>query len=355
MSYNKIKIFLLLITISSAGLISCSKTSHPGPINVNASPEAKALLDFLYQIKGKYILSGHHSKQMEPSKYNYEVKNVTGKYPAVWGSDFSYNFYGKSPDSIRQAITDTAKVMYSKGNIITLMWHSCYPENGDSCAKSTIWIWDDVIKQAEWDSLTTDGSSLNLLWKKQADNVAKYLKQLNDAGIPVPWRPYHEMNGIWFWWCRHPGEQGYVKLWRMMFDYFTNHHHLNNLLWVWNTNAPRNIPGDEAYDYVDYFPGTAYVDVLAADVYRYDYKQSHHDQLLKLADGKPIALGEVGKMPMTEILDKQMEWTWFMGWSEFLYKANSSDSVRTLYNYPRTITADEIVRNKDGSYSVRPD
>jgi mannan endo-1,4-beta-mannosidase len=83
------------------------------------------------------------------------------------------------------------------------------------------------------------------------------------------------MNGVWFWWCNQKGENGFPELWRMMFKYFTEYHHLNNLIWVWNTNAPRDITSDEAYDYTLFYPGDDYVDVLAADVYRNDYKQSH--------------------------------------------------------------------------------
>lgn len=66
----------------------------------------------------------------------------------------------------------------------------------------------------------------------------------------------------------------------MTYDYLSNHHSLNNLIWVWNTNAPRDIPGDEAGPYEDFFPGTEYVDVLAADVYRKDYKLRKVDDFL---------------------------------------------------------------------------
>jgi mannan endo-1,4-beta-mannosidase len=160
------------------------------------------------------------------------------------------------------------------------------------------------------------------------------------------------MNGVWFWWCRHPGEDGYIKLWRMMYDYFTNHHKLNNLIWVWNPNAPRDKEGDEAYAYIDYFPGLEYVDVLAADVYHNDYRKSHHDQLLELAQGKPIAFGEVGRMPSPEILEEQPKWTWFMGWANWLYKANTPDSVKILYNSSRTITLDMIEKDNTGKFSI---
>jgi mannan endo-1,4-beta-mannosidase len=198
--------------------------------------------------------------------------------------------------------------------------------------------------------LTTDGTPLNEAWKRQVDGVAGYLKQLQDAGIPVLWRPYHEMNGVWFWWCNKPGVEGFVKLWRMMYDRYTNYHGLNNLLWVWNTNAPRDIPGDEAFPYADYFPGTEYVDVLAADVYKGDYRQSHHDQVVALGGGNLIALGEVGTLPTVEQYEAQPQWSWFMPWGYFIN--NQSEKMNTIYHHPRTLTLDRI-EMKNGKYSLK--
>jgi mannan endo-1,4-beta-mannosidase len=278
---------------------------------------------------------------------------MTGFYPVIWGSDFSFNYKDqREVDSIRQAIVDTAIVLYGKGHIITLMWHACYPPDGDTCDSKTIWRWDNVVNEEEWDELTTEGTELNNLWKKQVDNVAGYLKQLQIAGVPILWRPYHEMNGIWFWWCNHPGENGFIKLWKMMYNYLTEYHEINNLIWVWNPNAPRDKENDEAYAYIDYFPGVEYVDVLAADVYHNDYRQSHHDQLLEIGKGKPIALGEVGRMPAPKIIENQPKWTWFMGWADWLFKANSPDSVIALYNSPRTISMEMISKEESGKYII---
>ncbi len=350
--FRNIKKTIILIIMLSSQVVNSADNNNAGPVNPDATDEAKSLLDFLYTISGKYILSGHHNWNRLPDHFNEEVKKMTGYYPVVWGSDFSFYFRGKDPDQVRQNMTDKAIEMNEKGHIITLMWHCCFPPDGDTCSKESIWVWEKKVPQSLWDSLTTPGTGLNNDWRKQADNVARYLKQLQDAHVPVLWRPYHEMNGVWFWWCRHPGEQGFVKLWKMMYEYFTDYHKLNNLLWVWNANAPRDIPGDEAYSYDEYFPGTEYVDVLAADVYHNDYRQSHHDDIIKLAGGKPVALGEVGQMPMPQTIINQPKWTWFMGWADFIDSANDPDSVRALYNAPQTITLDEISRNNDGHYEI---
>lgn len=341
-----------LALIAFVGLGCRSGTTHPKPVNSNATPEARALLNFLYEISGEYILSGHHNGVNTPVKYTQAVEEMTGSVPIVWGSDFSFAFRGNDPDSVRTNMIATAKRMSEKGHIVTLMWHACFPADGDSCDYESIWVWKPGVSRDQWDSLTTPGTTLNDQWRTQVDHVAEHLKELQQANIPVLWRPYHEMNGIWFWWCDKKGENGFAKLWKMMYDRLVHHHKLNNLIWVWNANAPRDTPGDEAFDYELYFPGLEYVDVLAADVYHNDYKQSHHDDLIELAGGKVIALGEVGQLPTPIILEQQPKWTWFMGWANWLFKANEPDSVRALYDSPRVLTLDEIEKNEKGEYRI---
>ena len=364
------------------------------PVNPNATQEAKNLYYFLQDIQGKHTLSGMHNFIGKGSDYSDKLEKLTGLKAIVWGSDFSFCVEGENPmhyqhcgpanlpaidmerfrrprDSsqrmqpsqveflditLAEARDSTIKVIKEKhkqGHIITLMWHGCYPTEGDCCDGRSIWAMENRPSPGEWDKLVTEGTALNEAWKKGADKIAGYLKQLQDAGIPVLWRPYHEMNGVWFWWCNHRGEQGFRRLWAIMYDYFTNHHKLNNLIWVWNTNAPRDIPGDEAWPCEWFYPGTEYVDVLAADVYRNDYKQSHHDQLVVLGGGKPIALGETGNMPSLEILSQQPRWGWFMPWGWILFISDQPETIKEIMGSEKVLTLDEIERDKKGRYSVK--
>lgn len=362
---------LFFIILASASLWGCNEGEAGfSPVNPDATKEARQLLKFLYSIRGEYTLTGQHNFISGLDYYDSVVHAMTGKYPIVWGSDFSFNAVGDNQRSFhhcgpmnldipwrelqvndltaeqhRQNLVDEIKVKHAEGRIITLMWHCCWPAFGDTCNGDTIWTWADGLPSDEtWEELVTDGTPLNSAWKKQADAVIPYLRQLQDACIPVLWRPYHEMNGVWFWWCNKPGEMGFKRLWTMMYEYFTYHHGLNNLLWVWNTNAPRDIPGDEAFAYEDFWPGEEYVDVLAADVYRGDYKQSHHDQLLELGGGKLISLGEVGQLPTLEQYEAQPEWSWFMVWGYFINrrKGGSDEVVKSIYDHPRSLTLDRI-------------
>jgi len=359
---------------------SCSGVKHPAPVNPNASPEAKALLNFLYEMKGQYTLAAQHDLITSGTKYTDKFHEITGKYPVIWGSDFSFaamgpvestskvqhcgplnlpvlgegvEATGKTPDEMRSSLIERVKEQYAKGHIITLMWHGCFPTDGHECMGETIWAMGKTPSEQEWMDLITEGTAINTAWKAQVDVIAGYLKQLQDANIPVLWRPYHEMNGVWFWWCNKQGENGFPKLWNMMYDRFTNYHHLNNLIWVWNTNAPRDIPGDEAHPYKLFYPGNETVDVLAADVYRNDYKQSHHDDLLTLGNNKLIALGEVGNAPAPEILTQQPNWSWFMIWAYLVNGfGNSQEAFKATINDPSVITLDEVSRDAKGKYEL---
>lgn len=201
------------------------------PVNPDASQEARQLLEFLYSIRGRYTLAGQHNFISDPGRYDSVVFAMTGKHPVVWGSDFSFNAQGdnvrdyhhcgpmnltspwgeclpnnKSTEELRQGLVEEIKARHAEGRIITLMWHCCFPAECNDCNGSSIWTWKNRPPQLVWEELTTEGTRLNLQWKAQMNTVIPYLRQLRDARIPILWRPYHEMNGVWFWWCAKPGE-----------------------------------------------------------------------------------------------------------------------------------------------------
>lgn len=310
------------------------------PVNPDASPEAKKLLAYLYSLQGKHTLAGQHNYNHSLNQYMDTVKSISGKFPAVWGTDFILNgTTDRGSEIVKEAIKK-----HNDGYIVTLMWHAGRPTDDPPFG------WRESIQgeltDAQWKELITPGASLNKRWEAQVDKIASYLSQLKDANVPVLWRPYHEMNGVWFWWGDKKGPEGFQKLWKMMYDRFTKVHKLDNLLWVWNANAPRDIPFDQAYSYAHYFPGTEYVDVLATDVYHSDYEDRDYNELRETAKGKLIALGECGELPKPEVLGVQSGFTWFMVWANWIYTANTPQRVRDIYNSPQVVTREELV-NKD--------
>lgn len=307
------------------------------PVTASPSPEAVKLLQYLYQISGKHTLTGQHCVPLVGSTRLAGVQKMTNRYPAVFGQDFGFSEPG-TWDGInyRQQLVDEAIRRNSEGFIITLMWHAVRPiEEEPVDFQQSI---QGKLTDEQWHDLITPGTIINEHWKAQVDVVAWFLKQLRNAGVPVLWRPYHEMNGDWFWWGKKEGESGYKKLYRMLYDRLVTFHGLNNLLWVFDANELReNI---DPYD--KYFPGQDVVDILATDVYRNGFAQADYDQLIALAGDKPIALGEVGAIPTPEVLRNQPRWTWFMAWGEGSFGPQGFQAMRAVYQCDEALTLDRL-------------
>lgn len=307
------------------------------PVNPEASEEARELLEFIYSLSGNHTLAGQHCAPLVGSTRLSVVHRRTGHYPALFGQDFGFSYPGYWDGiNYRQRIVDEAIRRHEEGFIITIMWHAVPPTEDEPVTfRESV---QGELSDQEWKDLVTPGTLLNERWKSQVDVIAWFLKQLNYAKVPVLWRPYHEMNGEWFWWGKKEGNDGYKKLWQMMFDRFVNFHGLNNLIWVYNTNEVKeNVDPHETY-----YPGDEYVDILATDVYTEGFNQENYDQLLNLAGEKPIALGEVGAAPTLEKLKEQPRWTWFMSWGEPGGRGGNFRSYLELYNSDPVLTHEEL-------------
>lgn len=74
------------------------------------------------------------------------------------------------------------------------------------------------------------------------------------------WRPFHEMQGNWFWWgTTWLDDPSFIQLWIYAHNYLTNTKGLDNLLWVYAGN-----------EYLSRYPGAAYVDLVGQDLYSDD-------------------------------------------------------------------------------------
>lgn len=326
---------IIFIMFSFINLIA--QNNYIKPVTPDASPEAQKLLEYIYSISGSYTLTGQHNVPLVGSLRLPAVQKMTEKYPAVFGMDFGFSEPG-TWDGInyRQQLVDEAIRRFSEGFIVTLMWHAVRPiEDEPVNFRESI---QGELTDDEWRDLITPGTEINEKWKSQVDVIAFFLKQLRDAGVPVLWRPYHEMNGDWFWWGKKSGEDGYKKLYRMLFDRLTKFHKLNNLIWVFNANEVK-LGVD---DYETYYPGDDVVDILATDVYTEGFNDMNYEQLLALAKNKPIALGEVGAVPSVDILINQPKWTWFMVWGEPGGGFQGYKNFRDVFYSDQAITHDEL-------------
>ena len=310
------------------------------PVNPNATLEAKKLLKYVYSVSGKKMLTGQHEFMGRMSVVTDRIKEITGKLPAVWGSDFGFSDERHDIDNIkyRVLLVDEIKKQHKSGAIITMTYHQANPAVGEPCLFETGVI--SRLTDQQWKDVTTPGTELYKKWRKQMDIVAEILKKVREARIPVLFRPYHEMNGDWFWWGGRKGPEGSAALYRQLSHYFIEHHKLNNLLWVWAPDKPW--PGVE-----EFYPGDDYVDILGSDIYPMKdhpevYRQEWYERMVGLAKTKPLALTEFSVLPSDETLTRQPRWVWMMAWAEMLLQSNSIEEILRIYNSPGTLTREQL-------------
>jgi mannan endo-1,4-beta-mannosidase len=315
------------------------------PVTPEAMPEARALLQLLYDISGKYTLTGQHNFPNTKSINSRFAAKYIGKTPVIFGSDWGHAKAGDSdsylarPDIVQEAIRQ-----HRLGSLVALCWHAVPPTSDEPTTFQPLPNSDPKrlasvsgkLLDDQFRDVLTPGTALYNHWCAQVDAIAVFLKQLQDAHVPVLWRPYHEMNGDWFWWGGRTGRYSTAALYRQMFDRFVNYHHLKNLIWVWSVDRPSR-PGME---HERYFPGIKYVDVLALDVYGGDFKQSYYDSLVSLSQGKPLALAEVGNPPSPEILAQQPRWTYYMTWAGMV-RNTSRKQYDALLADPRVLNLED--------------
>lgn len=307
--------------------------------NPHATQKTKELLNYLSDIAGKHIITGQHTQTNPMEEISY-IEEITGKQPKLRGFELlSYSPNINYDDADEPCLTeiyenrgtvDTALKWAKESNgIVTLSFHWFSPIGGHDksfYAKNTDFDATRVLLE-------------NTLERKaffhDMDVIAEQLKKFQAADIPVLWRPFHESYGDWFWWGAK-GPEIARELYKMMFDYYTNIHRINNLLWVWNCPLKEGYPGD------------AYVDVISTDIYlsaysATDYHEDYEKLIAETTKNKVAALAEVGYMPDIAILEKShTPWAYYMTWSkEFCIgeQYNCIERVQKMYrsNYAVTL------------------
>ena len=324
---------VLLLSFGLAGTASAqSPQPNAEPVDHDATPAARALLRGMDGISGHATLSGQHNFPNSVSRYSDRIYDLTGSFPALFGQDFGFAG-GEDKDSVlgRPAMIAEAIRQYRAGSVIALTWHAVRPTDDEP-----VTFRDSVqghLTDWEWKQVLTPGTDLYNRWCRQVDVIAGYLLELQDAGVPVLFRPYHEMNGNWFWWGGRPGPDGSAALYRQIYNRFVHVHRLNNVVWVWNVNSPSaNAGAIEGY-----YPGDGYADVLSMDIYS-AFDQAYYDSMIGLAGPtRPIALAEVGAMPTLDVLARQPRWTYFMMWSGVGEGANTPEQLAAMFHAPNVI------------------
>lgn len=342
-------------------------------VNPNATKEASNVYAFLQEQRGKKTLSGVQSGHSYKNDFIDAVYEHTGKHPALAGYDFLFIQFSPTPDNwdwVRDYNDISAqKEHWSANGLVNYMWHWNVP---DSKAD-----WDNGVMNYNFDGYAfyssdtsfdinealKEGTWQNDFIMKDIKEVAGYLQLLEDAGIPVIWRPLHEAagnydlygpDGAWFWWGRG-GAEPCKALWRLLYDQLVNVYGLDNLIWVWTVDV---VQGAED-QFLDWYPGDEYVDVLGVDIYAPDTeaKTRQYQALASLSEvGKPVTVSECGNIPdPSKCMAAGNQWSWFMVWpntdqsgnidltpSDKNFKLNTPDYWKQVMSDPYIITREDM-------------
>lgn len=258
----------------------------PGIVDAKALPMTRAMLAWLSELpsrKDKKVLSGQFMgwyPVVSLATAN-EIYRQTSNWVAVAGFDYYETFVDMpktKPDLFKpprwQMVNELAKEYHRMGGVVTISCHMTNPWNGGLA-------WG---KAARIEDLFDAATPAYARYMEQVDEVARGLAALQEAGVPVLFRPFHEMQGGWFWWGGNA--VALRKLWRNLFDYYTREKGLHNLIWVWSPNV-----SDKA---MDFYPGNAYVDMTGLDIYANTLERAAPVYAELMKTGKPFAITEFG-------------------------------------------------------------
>lgn len=311
------------------------------PCNPNAQKCVKDVMTYLCDITYNKVITGQHTQSMAQEELHY-IEDITGKQPALLGFEllsYSPNInYLDTDEACMTEITDNFGTLkrawewaQAKG-LITFTWHWFSPLGGRSKAFYSYNTDFDASKAV------IDGTPENKAFISDLDTMAGILRPFCDREIPILWRPFHEGDGNWFWWGVK-GPETLKKLYRMMYDRYTNVHGLNNLIWVWNSPVPECYPGDDV------------VDIISRDMYTKPHEHTsfvaQYNELLQITkQPKLVLIGESGILPSVDaIIEEKVGWVSYMIWShEFCIgeKFNSNDALKAVYNSHYAVTKDNL-------------
>lgn len=310
------------------------------PVNPNAQEEVKRVLQYLRSIEGKQVVLGQHTQTMGQEELVY-IYRVTGELPALCGFEllaYSPNINEKSDEeclSEVRAAAGTLKRAWDwayKGGLITFTWHWFSPLGG--CHKSFYSECTDY----DADLAVTPGTPEYFALLSDMDYMAGLLKPFCDAHVPILWRPFHECDGDFFWWGKK-GAGAVKKLYRLMYERYTNHFHLDNLIWVFNAADPACYPGDDV------------VDMISRDMYPEPHVHTscavEYEELKLLTKApKLCAVGEIGPLPDVDaMIREKTAWTYYMTWSHdfgMTERFTTNEVLRRNYQSGKGVTLSKL-------------
>ncbi len=244
--------------IIALGCVIAFLSSH-AQIDLDATVKTKILYKNLKTIQGSNkILFGQEffnsfrfsSGSAHGEKDYSDSKAVTGSHPAVLGSDFHY--YLEKNATERSYHTEAAKWAFQLGYVITFDWHLS--------AKGTSSYQYEGSPPSLVNNIVADINGDRTWFLGELDKVISIINndlKVDSDTIPIVFRPFHEMNGNWFWWgSAATTPANYRALYALTVNYIRDR--TKSVLFCWSPNIPLDF---------NYYPGDEYVDFVGLDYY----------------------------------------------------------------------------------------
>lgn len=308
-------------------------------VTENPLPATQKLFDFIVDNYGTKMISS----SMANVAWNFDeaklVYKATGKYPAIATMDYIHLYTHRSDwDNpywvVDYDVNDEVRNWVKNGGALAASWHwnvpvkegVSYSGNGNvTCSPDkTTFMPSKMLVEGTWEKSVRD---------EDLAIMADYLLKLQEEGIALIWRPFHEASGnanvggdAWFWWGRE-GAEVYKKIWIDMFEYFKAKG-IRNLIWVWTTQTGYSWKDEVTiYPDEDWYPGDEYVDIVGRDEYNYGSAKKSADEfkaIQELFPNKIVTLSECGNVAkLSEQWQAGALWSWAMPW--YQYNATTLD------------------------------
>lgn len=266
-------------------MVDIDTISMPSSVKLVDSYATSETADLYAYLKGvgktDYVLYGHQNDthhKIGTGSTNSDSKDLTGSISAICGID------GLSLTGDELSLTDDEKAsgedLISKaadlsieasneGGIITMSAHMPNFELVKKKGKDAKGNYDysgytPTTTTGNIVSRIMPGGDLNDVYVGYLDMVADYAHQLEEAGVPVLFRPFHENNGSWFWWGKaYCDASAYKNMYRYTVQYLRDTKNVHNFLYVYSPGATFT---DES-DYLSRYPGDEFIDILGFDMY----------------------------------------------------------------------------------------
>lgn len=263
----KNRLFYLLLLCGASFFFACSSSRTAVQTNKiladkHATKETLALFQKLNKLSENYTIFGQQDYASDGKGWRdlngrCDVKDVAGDYPGFYSFDFLHftnpkNWESKDLNYLTGLFFDAAK----RGNVISFCWHYYNPVTGGLFYDTT-----KIVKKL------LPGGSHNEVFKKDMQILAKFAKNAKGEDgklIPIILRPWHELDGEWFWWgAKHCSVEDFKSLYRFTVSYLRDSLQVHNFLYAFSPDCRFTTEAQ----YAERYPGNDYVDLVGMDNY----------------------------------------------------------------------------------------